>query len=277
MNSRAFTLALVISVFAMFMVHTYISDQESGIVKQYGTMATVVVAKVDIKELELIDDSKIMVKSMPADFLSPGHFKTMKEIENTVATVPILKGEQITKPRVTYPSSKTGLSRQIAMGKRAIAIQVKAAAAASLLIKPGDRVDVVAKINYASGRVDLMKVKTVLQDVLVLSTGWNMTNSIPMVGVKTPTVIREMKLNVYSRYRTVTLEVDPFQAQRLSYIVKFQDAKPTLLLRNNNDKERVRIPSIKIFDLVGEDKAEAKAYFKEKYDKQKSLAPKRRR
>ena len=90
MNTRAFTLALIIAIFSMVMVSTYIDDQKSGIIKKQGTESSVVVAKVDIKELELIDDSKVTVISVPQSFLAPGHIKTIREVENTVATVPIL-------------------------------------------------------------------------------------------------------------------------------------------------------------------------------------------
>lgn len=267
MNTRAFTLALLISVFAMFMVHTYIEDQQSAMIKRYGTESSVVVAKVDIKELELIDDRKIKVISVPQNFLAPGHFKTMREVENTVATMPILKGEQITKPRLTFPGAKTGLSRQVSVGRRAIAINITSRQAVSKLIKPGDRVDVIAAINYAAGRQDMKRIKTVLQDVMVLSTGLNMSNSIPIIGIKTPRIIKKMNLSTYSRYNTVTLELTPNQVQRILYIKTFFPEDIYLSLRNNSDKERIRVPPTKLLDILGEDAPEAKAYFQEKYRK----------
>ena len=45
MNTRALTLAVFIAVFAMFMVYTYIDDQKSAMIKEYGTQSSVVVAK----------------------------------------------------------------------------------------------------------------------------------------------------------------------------------------------------------------------------------------
>ncbi len=263
MNTRAFTLALIISAFAMMMVYTYIEDQQSVIIKKYGKKITVVVAKVDIKELELIDDSKILVKTIPKSFASPGHFKKMSELENTIATTPILKGEQITKPRITFPGQKTGLARQVSMGKRAIAITITEKQAVSKLIKPGDRVDVLAAIDYSSGRKDLQKTMTLLQDVLVLSTGMNMTNSIPLIGVKTPRVIRKMNLSTYSQYNTVTLELDPHQVQKMVFLLNFSGIPPYLSLRNSNDTKIMRRKSTRIFDLLGDDSSEAKSFFSE--------------
>jgi pilus assembly protein CpaB len=265
MNTRAFTLALIVSIIAMLMVNTYIDDQEAQIKQRFGKEVTVLVAKSDIQELELIDDSKIMKISIPERFRSPGYFSDEKELANTIATMPILKGEQLTKPRVTYPGIKTGLSRQISLGKRAISIQVSDREGVSKLLKPGDRVDILAAIDYGSGRKDMQKLKTILQDVLVLSTGQSITNSIPIIGVQTPQVIKQMNLNTYVDYNTITLELDPFQSQQLIFYLSYFNARPYLSLRNNSDKEIVRIKSTRIFDILGDDAPEAKAYFSDKY------------
>lgn len=269
MNTRALTLALIIAVFAMFMVYTYIDDEKTKIIKKYGKEQSVVIAKTDIKELELIDDSKVTVTSMPSNFVHEKAFKTIKEIQNTVATVPILKGEQITKPRVSWPDERSGLSRQVAVGKRAISLDVSERASVGKLIKPGDRVDILAGIDYAGGRKDLQKMKTILQDVLILSTGKSISGNLPIIGVKTPRVIKKMKLNTYSDYGTVTLELDPYEVQKLVFILSYNSGTPPYLaLRNNTDKEVVRIKSTKLFDILGEDASEAKIFFSEKYKSQ---------
>lgn len=269
MNTRALTLALVIAGFAMMMVYTYLEDQRSALIKEYGTQTSVIVAKTDIQELDLIDDSKVEVKTVPSNFLAPGHFKTIKELESTIATVPIIKGEQITKPRVTYPGIKTGLSRQVAVGKRAMAINITEKDAVGRLIKPGDRVDVLASIDISQGqRKDLQKTRTILQDVLVLSTGMSMTNSIPIYGVETPKVIKTMNLNTYTTYNTITLELDPYDAQKLAYMQSYGTGTIALSLRNNSDKEPIRLKATQIYDVLGDDANEAKNFFAEKYLKE---------
>jgi pilus assembly protein CpaB len=273
MNTRALTLALVIAGFAMMMVYTYIDDQKAALIKDYGVPSSVVVAKVDIQELDLIDDSKVEVRTVPINFLSPGHFKSVKELENTIATVPIIKGEQITKPRVTYPGIKTGLSRQVSIGKRAVAINITEKDAVGRLIKPGDRVDVIAAVDISQGsRKDLQKTRTFLQDVLVLSTGMSMTNSIPIYGIETPKVIKTMNLNTYTTYNTITLELDPYDVQKLSFMLNYSSGI-SLALRNNSDKEAVRLRATQIYDILGEDAAEAKSFFSEKYIRENKNAP----
>ncbi|OFZ20797.1 MAG: Flp pilus assembly protein CpaB [Bdellovibrionales bacterium RIFOXYA1_FULL_36_14] len=268
MNTRSFSLALILALLAMVIVWTYVDSEISEVKKEYGQAQTVIVASRDINELELIDDSMIDSIAVPMKFAQPGNFKSKKELMNTVAMVAIKKGEQITKPRVDYPGVKTGLSRQVSPDKRAIAILVSDRTAVSKLVKPGDRVDVLAWIDYGSGRKDIQKVSTVLQDVMVLSTGFDMTNSLPMYGRKTDKVIEAMKLNTYSNYTTVTLEVTSFEAQQLVFLLNF-NTDPYLVLRNNNDRDRVKIKPTKVFDVLGDDAQEAKLFFQQKYSEKK--------
>lgn len=266
MNTRAFSLALILALFSMFMVYTYIEDQKTEIIKRYGTPTPVIIARKDIQELALIDDKSVRVVTVPRSFALPGHFKTIKEIENTVATTPIIKGEQITKPRVTYPGAKTGLARQVSVGKRAIAINITEKQAVSKLIKPGDRVDVLAALDYSSGRKDLQKTKTIIQDVIVLSTGKSMTNSIPIYGVKTPREIKKMNVNTYTQYNTVTLELTPYQVQKLIYLLSYSGYPLFLSLRNNKDKQIARIKSTDIYGVIGDEveAQQAKMFFSER-------------
>jgi pilus assembly protein CpaB len=270
MNTRALTFALIIAGLAMFMVYTYLDDQKSVLTKEYGSPRPVVVARVDIGELELIDDSKITVITVPENFQAPGHFQTIQELDDTIATVPILKGEQITKPRVTYPGVKTGLARQVAVGKRAVAITTTEKDSVGRLIKPGDRVDILAAIDISMGaRKDLQKTRTILQDVLVLSTGMKMTNTIPMNGVETPKIIRVMNLNTDVNYNTITLELEPYDVQKLAFVQSYGTGSLSLALRNNSDKERPRLKPTQIDDILGEDASVEMQYLTDKYSKEK--------
>jgi len=65
------------------------------------------------------------------------------------------------------PNMRTGLAPQVTPGKRALAISVGETTGVSKLVKPGDRVDLIAVIGPKDGRV----AKTILQDIVVLATG----------------------------------------------------------------------------------------------------------
>ena len=263
MNSRAFTTSLILAAVAVLMIYSYINNRETELVSEYGNMTPVVVAREDIKELEIIDDRKVRLENVPAKFQMPGHFKRVEDLYNTIAAVPIKKGEQITVPRVTYPGAQSGLSRQISVGKRAFSIQVTEDQAVSRLLKPGDRVDVLSIIDYASGKKEKLKVKTVLQDVLILSTGLFVTNSVPVINLKGEggSSDRQMKLNSYTNYNSVTLELTPFEVQKMVFVKN--SGSIFLSLRNNDDKNIERMSATRLYDVLGEDAVEAKAFFSE--------------
>ncbi len=266
MNSRAFTLSLVIAGVAMFMVWSYLDGKEAQFVEEYGEPVAVVVAKSDVKELDLLDDRKVQTINVPKKFVQPGALKTVEEVYNTYAAVPILKGEQITKPRIVHPGERTGLASQVAIGKRALSIRVSEVTAVGKLIKPGDRVDIISMIDYAGGRKDKLKAKTVLQDVLVLSTGLKVTNALPLIRVKGNDNFVNKNLTTYTSFNSVTLELTPFEVQKLTFLEAIGSSL-RLSLRNNDDKKIERISGTRMADVLGEDAAEAKAYFAEQESK----------
>ncbi len=262
MNSRAFTLSLVIAGIAVFMVQSYMEGREAEFKAKYGDLVQVVVAKEDINAMDTIDDRKLQIVTVPGSYKMPGAFNQIESLYNTIAATSIKKGEQITSPRVIYPGEQTGLSRQISEGKRAVSIQINEDAAVGKLIKPGDRVDVLSIIDYGSGRIELMKAKTVIQDVYVLATGKRVTKEIPLVG-QIGNEIKKLNLNTYNNFNTVTLELSPNEVQKLLFLQKVGKGV-YLSLRNNTDKTIERIGGTKLFDVLGEDAAEAKTYFAEK-------------
>jgi len=263
MNSRAFTLSLVIAFIAVFMVQSYIEGREAEFKSKYGDQRQVVIAKVDIKEMDTIDDRKLQIITVPGSYVMPGAFTKIEDLYSTIAATSIKKGEQITSPRVIYPGGKTGLSRQISEGKRAVAIQVNEDESVGKLIKPGDRVDIIAKVDYGSGRIENIKIKTVLQDVYVLATGKRVTNEIPLVGLKVDKEIKKLNLNTYTNFNTVTLELTPNEVQKIIYLQKVSGGI-YFSLRNNTDKTIERIGGTGLFDVLGEDAAAAKVYFSQK-------------
>ena len=143
----------------------------------------------------------------------------------------------------------------------------------SRLLKPGDRIDVLALVDYAAGKKEKLKVKTVLQDVLILSTGLYVTNSIPLVNISGANdSTRQMKLNSYTNYNTITLELTPFEVQNMVFMMSAGNGI-YLSLRNNDDKNIERIKATRLFDVLGEDAAEAKTYFAEQGSANRKGAP----
>lgn len=266
MNNRAVLLSVVMAVIAVLFVQGYVSSIEDEAEKKFGTSVLVVVASKDIGEAETIDETMLKLNPIPKKFLDPSSVffeaskddpkveKDLKTLVGTVALIPIKTGEQITYNKITEPGLRTGLSPQVTPGRRAFSIPVSETTGVGKLVKPGDRVDVVVVIDMGGGNQTRV-AKTVLQDVIVLAVGRNVTNNIPRVvekqfGSKT-TKIRN--LSDFDGFTSVTLEVDPGEAQMLSLMVANRNNLLNLVLRNNDDTERVPAATTSLKDVMGMD------------------------
>ena len=270
MNSRAMTLSVIMAGIAVFFVMSSVSSIEEQAKAKFGDEVTVLVAKADIKEMDTILDTMIEPISVPKRFVEPAAiaFNTKvkedsneyametKRILGNVAVVPIKKGEQLTLTRITEPSMRTGLSPQVTPGKRALAISVGETESVAKLIKPGDRVDVIAVMDFNGGQGgrDSKVAKTILQDVVILAVGRNITNNLARRIDTDPnngrTKVRS--LTEYDGYSSVTLELDPGQAQLISAIVGGNGNKLILTLRNNDDSDRTALGASSARDALSD-------------------------
>lgn len=271
MNNKALTLSLIMAVVAVFFVQSYVSSIEEEQKKKFGTEVLVIVARRDIKEMETVNETMLEFQKIPKRFLEPAAISTEKKEEDkettrslkgltgNIATVPIKKGEQITYSKLTEPSMRTGLAPQIAPGRRAVAVPVNETSGVAKLVKPGDRVDLIAVIDLGGGKENKI-AKTILQDVVVLSIGRYITNNVartvesdPFGG---PNKVKSLAEDF--SFASVTLEVEPTQAQIVALLLSSGDNAVILSLRNNDDIERVNTFSTSFGDLLGADAAKVK-------------------
>ncbi|MEO5969469.1 MAG: Flp pilus assembly protein CpaB [Bdellovibrionia bacterium] len=271
MNNRALTLALVMAGIAVFFVQSYVSSIEEEAKKKFGTEILVIVARRDIKEMETLNETSLELKLIPKRFLEPAAIslekkeqdketsKALKGLAGVVAIVPIRKGEQITYNKITEPSMRTGLAPQIAPGRRAISIPVNETSGVSKLIKPGDRVDLIAVLEAGGGKENKI-AKTVLQDVIILSIGRYVTNNVARIIESDGSGGKERvrPLSQDFSYNSVTLEVEPSQAQALALVMANGDNALTLSLRNNDDSERLSFPATVMADVLGAEMSRVK-------------------
>jgi pilus assembly protein CpaB len=263
MNSRVSIFAFVLTAIGFLLVQTYVENIETEAQKKYGSKTQVVKANIDIKEQETITEKMITFDSVPRQFVEPAAVifegeagseteqKKLKQLIGTIAVVPIRKGEQITYNKVTEPSVRTGLSPQIAPGRRAISIPATDATAVSRLLKPGDRVDVIAIIDGGGGK-DNKIAKTIIQDVMVLATGKNVSGNVARLVERDASGRERVRsLNEDTSYTSVTLEVDPATAQNLA--VLSIDHTLVLSLRNNDDSDRSGVAASNLADILGTD------------------------
>jgi pilus assembly protein CpaB len=258
-NTRSFWISLVCAIFAMFLIYSYSEEQKAKYDKRYGTTKTVLVATKDILEMSTIDETMINQEEKPVDFIQPGAVENPDDAVGLVAGSPIKKGEQILMTKLLSPGPTTGLSLQVAPDKRAVSIPVDEVRGVGKLINPGDRVDIITSINYGDGKSDRREVKTLLQDILVLATGVKVTNNIPRTLLVDNANGRPGYKNLIgdTGYSTVTVEVNPIEAQNLIYILSVAPGAIFLSLRNGNDKVVPRIPTSTLDSVLGVDSERA--------------------
>ncbi len=273
MNNKALTLSLVMAALALFFVQSYVTSVEEEQKKKFGTEVSAIVAKRDIKEMETLKENMLEFQIFPKRFLDPAAIafskkdpdeketsKAFRDLTGAVAIVPIKKGEQITFNKLADPSIRTGLAPQIAPGRRAVAVPVSEVSGIAKLVKPGDRVDLIAVMDTGGGKESKL-AKTILQDVIVLSIGRYITNNVARTIESDPYGTGNNKIRSLAEdfsFSSVTLEVEPAQAQTLALILASGENGIILSLRNNDDSERVPLSSSILADILGSDASRVK-------------------
>lgn len=263
MNNKAVQIAMLMAFIGGFIVWSHISSVEKDAEDKFGTQVLAVSAKKDIKEMETIDETMLELKRVPKRFLEPGAIsfnatdkkedmsKDMKDMAGFVAIVPVKRGEQITFNKVVEPSLRTGLAPQVTPGRRAVTISVTETSGVGKLVKPGDRVDVIGVLDLGGGK-DSKIAKTILQDLVVLAVGRNVTNNVARLIEKdfTGKNSQVRSLASYDGFTSVTLEVTITQAQTLALVSNTGSSVLTLALRNNDDTNQEASGSVTIWDVL---------------------------
>lgn len=175
-------------------------------------MVKVVVAAKDIPVDTKIDPAHLMLVDMLPGALPEGHLAAPEQVLGKRLKEPVYKGETIAAKRLLDESATSLLSVTLTPGKRAVAVRVDDIIGVSGFILPGSRVDV---ISTAGGQAH-----TVLRDIKVLTVGQTLSAEGGTL-----------------RAGSVTLEVDPVQAEILTEITEKGNVR--LTLRHQADREPV--------------------------------------
>jgi pilus assembly protein CpaB len=148
----------------------------------------------------------------------------------------VYQGETVMENRLAPVGSGAGLAATIPAGMRACAVKVNEVVGVAGFVVPGMRVDVLvsgsANGNYGNAGI---KVKTLLQNIEVLSAGTNYQQDAEGKPVKV---------------EVVNLLVTPEQAELLS--LASNETKIQLVLRNPLDRQIANTPGSEMARLFGE-------------------------
>jgi pilus assembly protein CpaB len=252
-QSKAFMISAAAAIAAMFLVFFYISDETDRVKKGFGTEVVVVVANRDINELEEIQTNMLTTKTLPKSFVQPGSDPDPKTFEGSTAAAPIKAGEQVLLTKVLLKGAATGIASQVAIHRRALSIPVNDVTGVTRLLRPGDRVDIIAKVQYKGLEGMESEIKTVMQNVTVLAVGELVQNNIPAAFERDPISGNRKALNLRGSraFNTVTVEVTPQDAQKVIFVVE-EGANLFLTLRNPVDQIIAPVSTVTVDEVLGQ-------------------------
>ncbi len=210
----------------------------AGWVSQQGKVASnkVVIAAVDIELGSKINPQMLSATDWPSGSVPVGAFQEIKDLQDRVVKVGVLRGEALLEGKLAPVGTKGGLSAVIAEGKRAMTVRVNDVVGVAGFALPGNYVDVMVNAQQEKSRGEEGKQisKTVLEHVLVLAVAQESGRD-------------DTKPKVVS---AVTLELSLEDAEKLDLARSVGTL--SLVLRNQVDKATVATMGTTKNQLFGE-------------------------
>jgi len=264
----AIGLALVLGLATSYMVYSFLN--RARLEAQPVATAKVVAAIKDIPARTAITSSMVQIVEVPLTAKLPLAVSSLQQAQGKVTKLPIYRGEQVLSEKLFAGQEDSGLAFVVPPGKRAVAVGVNEVVGSGGLIVPGDYIDVLAVIdtkgqdNQPTQTGDKQQVQLswdqqptisavsqyILQNVEVLAVAQNLESDTPAqvppakpsaAGVPGQTAQNRPNQGIPSNpaARTVTLAVDPQQAERL--VLAEDKGRIRLVLRSNGDDSVMNI------------------------------------
>ncbi len=252
-DTKTLWISVFSALFAVFLLYSWMQEKNKEVTVKFGKRKTVVVAKKDINEMYPMDETLVEVKEIPEEYVGPQAVTDPAELRGYVALAPILAGEQILRTKISQPGSLTGLSYQVSPGKRAMTIPIDAMRGVAKLLKPGDRVDLIAAVTSGNGQNQKREIKALMQNVIILATGTNVQNQLPadyeLDKSGTNYLIKSLTKN--TNYDSITIEASPAEAQKLIFIMSTNPGDLFMTLRNPSDTGAIGKLTTSVEDVLG--------------------------
>lgn len=231
MSKKLFVLAVILSILVAGSVYLYLDHLQKTLDPR--VYKEVVVAKENIPANTRVTLSMLEKKRLPSEYRHEEAVEDTSVVIGKITEVPIYKGEQVLKSRlVGTDSNRGGLSYRVPVGYRAVAVQVNEVSGVGYNLRPGDKVDVLATMDFKVGGQEITQTSIILQNIQVLALGRNLE--------KNGSSEKEIK--------TVTLAVGPLEARPL--VLASERGSIRLLLRSPVDEKRESIPAMRVEDLL---------------------------
>lgn len=249
-ETRTLWISVFAALFAVFLLYSYTQEKTDALNKKFGAKEKVVVALQDINDMQTINETMLEIVEKPVDFIQPTAVNDPDLAVGRVALAPIKKGEQILENKIMEPGPITGLSLQVSPGKRAVTIPTDEVRGVAKLIKPGDRVDILAALDVGSGTNQKREVQTLMSDVVVLATGTKIINELPRLFEQSGKDLYEVNRRADTTFNTITVEASPKQSQDLIFILSTSPGSIFMTLRHPSDNQVPRLANSTIESVL---------------------------
>ncbi len=237
MEKKGVLIPLILALGAAALYLMVLSSKENALRGAYET-AKVLCARVDIPERTVLKENMVEVLEIPRKFMQQDSMEIrtqsdMKLIINLVTRNRVPKGNQLTQSSLISQSPESGLSVKIPPGYRGVILPIEQEM--KVLIKPGDRVDVLVTFDALmnDGRKEKVTA-TILQNILIIAVGTNLGQGMNARQFKS-TGEKEDKASAFSEKASVSLAINSYEAQFLALAIKQGDT--TVVMRGLGDTE----------------------------------------
>ena len=224
--------AVVFGIAAAFLAQRWIANQMPAAVAGVE-MASVVVARSDLAIATTLDARQLETVPWPKDYTPREALASVEIAEGRVLRRPVAAGEAVVASALFDDGMSGGLPAVISAKKRAISVKVDQVIGIAGFVKPGTRVDVLATLRRIDWRKPLPYSRTILQDIRVLAIDQKLEQ------------VRDGEPEIVS---VVTLEVEPEQAQKLTYAS--HEGRLQLAMRSPGDDEIVPTRNVGVATLL---------------------------
>ncbi|MCX5782883.1 MAG: Flp pilus assembly protein CpaB [Elusimicrobia bacterium] len=218
MDKKGLLIPILIAVVAAFIYWIFLTSKESAIVKSYDT-ANVLIARTDLPSRTLMREDLVEIAQVPRKFMQQDSYEVrspsdLKLVSNMVTTIRIPKGNQITISALTNLGPDAGISVKVPPGYRASVITVPNELL--MLVKPGDRVDVLVTFDALIAENKREKVTvTILQSVQVIGVGSNLGQGLTVEQARQRKT-KESDNMAFSDKGALALALSPQESQYLA-------------------------------------------------------------
>ena len=184
--------------------------------------SAVVVAATDIQYGTKVEGRHLRIADLPPEGVPDGAFRSIEEVEGTVATVTISKGEVLIPERFAQHTTGSTLAALVTKNMRAVTIRVDDVVGVAGFLLPGNRVDVLS--TRKDRKTSKARTETILRDLKVLAV-----DQTAATQKNEPIIVR-----------AVTLEMTPRQSEEL--VRAKEEGTIQLTLRNPLETQVAEVP-----------------------------------